>query len=84
MAQEIARWTHTDMELMRLRLALTPGQRLQAMFDARAFLAGTIRGRLRRQYPDIPEAELNLKVLEEIERAKSVRPWSQSLSRHST
>jgi hypothetical protein len=62
---------------------LTPGQRLQAMFDARAFLVGTIRGRLRQRYPDIPEAELNLKVLEEIERAQSVKSWSESLSRHS-
>jgi hypothetical protein len=83
MTQETIRFTHTDIELMRLRLSLTPGQRLQAMFDARAVLVGMIRGRLRQRYPDIPEAELNLKVLEEIERAQSVRPWSQSLSRHS-
>jgi hypothetical protein len=29
-----------------------------------------IRGRLRRRYPDLPSRELNLKVLEEIERAQ--------------
>jgi hypothetical protein len=83
MAQETARkFTHIDIELMRLRLAISPGQRIQAMLDARAVLVGMIRGRLRRQYPDLPEAELNLKLLEEIERAQSVRPWSQSVSRH--
>ena len=79
MAQETTRkFTHIDIGLMRLRLSLTSGQRIQAMLDARAVLVGMIRGRLRRQYPDLPEAELNLKLLEEIERAKNVRPWAQS------
>jgi hypothetical protein len=64
-----SKFTYTDMDLLRLRLGLTPGQRLQAMFDARALLAGIIRGRLRQQYPDLPNPELNLKMLEEIERA---------------
>ena len=83
MAQETSRkFTHIDIELMRLRLSLPPGQRIQAMFDARAVLVGMIRGRLRRQYPDLSEVELNLKLLEEIERAQSVRPWSQSVSGH--
>jgi hypothetical protein len=83
MAQETSgKFTHIDIELMRLRLTLPPGQRIQAMLDARAVLVGMIRGRLRRQYPDLPEAELNLKLLEEIERAQSVRPWSQSVSGH--
>jgi hypothetical protein len=79
----IARLTHTDIELMRLRLSLSPGQRIQAMLDARALVVGMIRGRLRTRYPDLPEAELNLKMLEEIERAQNVRPWSQSIPRHS-
>jgi hypothetical protein len=80
---QIARLTHTDIELMRLRLSLSPGQRIQAMLDARALVVGIIRGRLRTRYPDLPEAELNLKMLEEIERAQNVRPWSQSIPRHS-
>ncbi len=85
MAEEIAgKFTHVDIELMRLRLSLSPGQRIQAMLDARALLVGLIRGRLRGQYPDIPEAELNLKLLEEIERAQNVRPWPQSISRYSS
>jgi len=69
------RITHTDIELMRLRLTLSPGQRLQAMFDARAVVVGLIRGRLRRQYPGLSEQELNLKVLEEIDRVQSIRSW---------
>ncbi len=64
---------HTDMELLRLRLTLTPGQRLQAMFDARFLLVGMIRGRLRQQYPELSDVELNLKVLEEIERVQNAK-----------
>lgn len=82
MTQQARRFTHTDMALMRLRLALSPGQRIQAMLDARALVVGMIRGRLRNKYPDIPEVELNLKLLEEIERAQNVKPWLQSVSRH--
>lgn len=80
--QKIPQLTHRDMELMRLRLALSPGQRIQAMLGARALIVGIIRGRLRQAYPEIPEAELNLKMLEEIERAQSVRPWPYALSRY--
>jgi hypothetical protein len=72
------------MELMRLRLSLSPGQRIQAMLDARALLVGMIRGRLRQQYPNLSNNEINLKVLQEIERAQSVKPWLQSVSRHSS
>jgi hypothetical protein len=80
--QKPPRFTHTDMELLRLRLTLSPGQRIQAMLGARALVVGIIRGRLRQQYPEIPEVELNLKLLEEIERAQSVKPWPYALSRH--
>jgi hypothetical protein len=80
MSPDARKFTHTDLELMKTRLSLTPGQRLQAMFDARALVVGMIRGRLRRRYPDLPEAEFNLKVLEEIERAQRIKPWSQSVS----
>lgn len=75
-----SKFTHTDLELLRLRLTLTPGQRLQAMFDARALLVGIIRGRLRQQYPDLPDSELNLKMLEEIERAQNVKSRTQFFS----
>ena len=75
MTQRSKQFAHTDMDLMRLRLSLSPGQRIQALLDARALVVGIIRGRLRTKYPDIPEAELNLKMLEEIERAQNVKPW---------
>jgi hypothetical protein len=81
--QTLSQFTHTDTELLRLRLALTPGQRLQAMFDARSLLVGIIRGRLRQQYPNLPDPELNLKMLEEIERAQNVKSQPQLFSRHS-
>jgi len=83
MTQPTRRFTHTDLELMRLRLSLSPGQRIQAMLDARTLVVGIIRGRLRNKYPDIPDTELNLKMLEEIERAQNVKPWPQPVSRHS-
>ncbi len=75
--------THTDIDLMRLRQSLTAGQRLQAMFDARAVVVGIIRGRWRQQYPGLSEAELNLKMLEELERARSIKPWPEAVSQHS-
>jgi len=54
------------------------------MLDARALLVGMIRGRLRKKYPNLSEAELNLKLLEEIERAQNVKPWLQSISGYSS
>ncbi len=66
----------TDIELMRSRMQLTLGRRVQAMLDARAVLVGMMRGRLRRRYPELSEQELNMKLLEEIERGQqlSARP----------
>jgi hypothetical protein len=51
-------------------MRLTAGQRIQRMLDARELAVGLIRGRLRRRYPDLPARELNLKVLEEVERGQ--------------
>jgi len=64
------RFDPIDEEQLRLSARLTPGQRIQRMLDARELAVGLIRGRLRRRYPDLPSRELNLKVLEEIERAQ--------------
>jgi hypothetical protein len=77
------RFTHTDIELMRLRINLSPGQRLQAMLDARALLVGIIRGRLLSRYPELSDREMNLKVLEEIERAHRIQARPHPFSRHS-
>jgi len=64
------RFDPVDEGQLRLSARLTPGQRIQRMLDARELTVGLIRGRLRRRYPDLPPRELNLKVLEEIERAQ--------------
>ena len=61
-----------DIDLLKARLRLTPSQRLRAMFDARDLIFGLKRGRLRQQFPDLTEGELNLKILEEIERVRNL------------
>ncbi len=61
-----------DITQVRLSGQLSSGGRLQRMLDARELAVGLIRGRLRRQHPHLSPNELNLKVLEEIERAKRV------------
>ena len=68
------RFDPVDLEQMRLLGKLSPGQRIQAMLDARELAVGLIRGRLRRQYPDLSSREINLKVLEEIARAQRTPP----------
>lgn len=47
---------------------LSAGQRLQIMLNARKLAMGFMRGRLRKRYPDLSIEELNLKLLEELER----------------
>lgn len=47
---------------------LSPGQRIQAMMDARSLAIGLIRGRLRRQFPHLSTAEITWKMLAELER----------------
>lgn len=65
-----------DLDLLRLRARLSPGQRIQAMLDARELAAGLIRGRLRRQHPDLSDREINLKLLEVLDRAQRAYPES--------
>ncbi|MBK6433904.1 hypothetical protein [Candidatus Amarolinea dominans] len=74
------RFDPIDHQFMRLRGRLSPGERLQAMLAAREWVVGAIRGRLRRRYPDLTLYELNLKVLEEIERAERRQARPQPLS----
>lgn len=68
--EENRRFPEIDMEKLIARSKMTPGERIQAMMDERERLVGLIRERLREQYPDLSHRELNLKVLEEIERVK--------------
>ena len=65
------RFDDIDMEQIRLRLNLSPRKRIQVLLDAREVAVNFMRSRLRQQYPNLPKRELNLKVLEEIERAKN-------------
>lgn len=68
------RFDPVDLEQMRLLGRLSPGGRIRLMLDARELAVGLIRGRLRRQYPDLSTRDLNLKVLEEIARAQRTSP----------
>ena len=54
---DLARW-----------MSLSDTARLQTMLDSREFAVALIRGSLTNFYPDLSSRELNLKVLEEIER----------------
>lgn len=62
------RFDPIDREQLRLVARLSPGERIRLWLDAREFAVSLIRGRVRRKYPDLSPRELNLKVLEEIER----------------
>ena len=62
-----------DIERLRQIAQLTPGGRIRLMLNARELAVGMIRGRLRRSYPDLSTAEINLKLLEELERADKTR-----------
>ena len=68
MVAEAPRFDPVDHEFMRLRGRLTPSQRLQAMLAAREWVVGGMRARLHCRFPGLSPEEINLKVLEEIER----------------
>jgi hypothetical protein len=59
-----------DREQVLLLAKLPPHKRVRAMLDARELAVGLIRGRLRKKYPDLSINLLNLKVLEELARAR--------------
>jgi hypothetical protein len=78
------RFTHTDIDLMRARMKLTLGQRLQVMLDGHVLLVGITRSRLRGRYPALSDRDLNLKVIEDIKRVKRLPSRSHTVSRHPT
>ena len=47
---------------------LSPGARIQTAINAHRLAAGLIRGRLRRRYPHLSDAEITFKMLAEFER----------------
>jgi hypothetical protein len=64
------RFDPPDWPYLRLRAELPPGRRLAALLDSRELATGLMRGRLRRQYPELSDEAINLKLFEEIERTK--------------
>jgi len=62
-----------DIERLRMLARLTPGGRIRLMLSARELAVGLLRGCLRRRYPELSTAEINLKLLEELERADQTR-----------
>ena len=68
-----------DIERLRLLARLTPGGRVRLMLNARELAVGLIRGQLRRRYPQLSPAEVNLKLLEELERADQTRSRFESV-----
>ncbi len=68
-----------DLERMHMLAKLTPGGRIRLMLNARELAVGLIRGRLRRRYLDLDPAALNLKLLEELERAQETRSRFESV-----
>jgi hypothetical protein len=68
------RFDPVDLDLMRLRASLTPGQRIRSMLDARELVVGLMRGRLQRHYPELSLREINLRLLKEVERVRRAAP----------
>jgi hypothetical protein len=59
-----------DREQVRLLASLPPHKRVRVMLEARELAVGLMRGRLRRRFPQLSTSQLNLKLLEELARAR--------------
>lgn len=53
---EVQRWAN-----------LSVGMRIQTLLDSRELALGLIRGRLRRKFPHLSAAEINRKMVEELQ-----------------
>lgn len=62
------RFDSIDFAEMQRWISLSPAQRLETMLNARELAVGFIRGQMSKRYPNLAWPELNLKVLQEIER----------------
>ena len=63
-----SRFDPIDWDDMQRWANLSVGMRIQTLLDARELAVGLIRGRLRREFPNLSTAEINGKVLEELRR----------------
>ena len=52
-----------DWVQMQLTANLPPGQRILAGLQAQTFAMASLRGTLRRRFPELSQSELNMKVL---------------------
>ena len=52
-----------DWVQLKLTANLSPGQRILAGMQAQAFAMANLRGAFRRRFPELSQAELNMKVL---------------------
>ena len=63
-----------DWAQLRLTVALSPAARVLAGMRAQAFAMAALRGTLRRRYPELPLAALNMKVLAYLTPVRLRRP----------
>jgi len=62
------RFDPVDWEEIQQWASLSPGMRIQTLLDARTLALGLVRGRLRREFPHLSAAEINVKLVEELDR----------------
>lgn len=62
------RFDSVDWEEVRQWASLSPGMRIKTLLNARALALGLIRGRLRREFPELSTTEINAKLIEELQR----------------
>lgn len=67
------RFDPIDLVELRRWASLSPAQRIETMLHARELAVGLIRGQLSKRYPELAWPELNMKVLQEIERRGNQR-----------
>ena len=61
-------WGPLDLDQMRLLARVPVAKRIRSMLEAQYLVMSIVRGRLRRQHPDLSQREINLLVLEEVSR----------------
>jgi hypothetical protein len=70
MTERIFRPHTVDREQLKLLLSIPAHKRVRVMLDARELAVGMIRGRIRKNYPNLSLNMVNLKLIEELSRAK--------------
>ncbi len=59
-----------DLELLKLRMSVSAGQRVSSLLDAQATLRAVMRTRLKKRFPELSDREINLKIVEELQYAQ--------------